>query len=808
MPAWGYWTASGSASGSAQSGMLSPPINVTVPATAASDVAVSWTTGAGGVTPAGYFVTRHAGVTNSPACASSPASLIIGTACNDSAVPDGTFAYIVTAVYRTWTAASTPSGTVTVANAAAVHFVIEPTDTLAGTSVTPAIKVVLQTADDDPFPSAGVPVTLAIGTNPGAGILTGTTTVNTDANGVATFNDISVSEAGVGYTLTASSPGLTSDTSALFTVTAPFLGAAQTFSILSGTAVVNTGVTTVSGDVGVSPAGTVTGFPTGAVGGDLHVNDAAAAAAQSALLAAYNDLKGRSADDQIIVDLGGLTFQPGVYHSTAALGLTGTVILDGGGDLDATFVFQTDAAFNTAASSSVVLANGAQAANVYWVVTGAAGTGASTTLSGTIFAVGAITLGAGTTLIGRALSRGAVTLAGSTIRFTAALPPTITIDGGGTATTKDTTPTITGTSNAAALSPVTVRIAGQTLHTTIGGGGTWSVTAAELAAGTYQLVAKVRDAAGNGTAVSQLLTVEVNPAPVDLGTAESYGVLAVTAITNTGTTVLNGDLGISPGVTVAGFESPSAVNGTQHVNDSAAATAQSDLLTALNEVSARTPHTEIAGDLGGQTFHIGLHHQTAALALTGTVTLDAEGNPDAIFIFVTDAAFNTAASSSVVLANGAQAANVYWVVAGAAGTGASTTLSGTILARGAITLGASTVLSGRALSRDAVTLTGNTITTPGFTAFARQGLVMKSPACSDLSATTDETTPATTDEDTPAAPSADISAETLPGTPPVSSTLTTPPEGSVGLVESIEPQPAANQGQTTGDSPPSEVAAP
>ena len=148
---------------------------------------------------------------------------------------------------------------------------------------------------------------------------------------------------------------------------------------------------------------------------------------------------------------------------------------------------------------------------------------------GTILAIGAITLGDGTELIGRALSRGAVTLAGSTIRFTVALPPTITIDGGAAATTKNTTPTITGTSNAATGSPVTVSIAGQKRSTSISLTGTWSVTATALAARTYQVVAKVRDAAGNGTAVSQALTVEVNPAPVSLGAAASYGVLATTS---------------------------------------------------------------------------------------------------------------------------------------------------------------------------------------------------------------------------------------------------------------------------------------
>ncbi|HSV38283.1 MAG TPA: ice-binding family protein, partial [Nocardioidaceae bacterium] len=103
----------------------------------------------------------------------------------------------------------------------------------------------------------------------------------------------------------------------------------------------------------------------------------------------------------------------------------------------------------------------------------------------------------------------------------------------------------------------------------------------------------------------------------------------------------------------------------------------------------------------------------AALALTGTVTLDGEGDPGAVFIFQTGAAFNTAAGSAVNLVNGAQAANVFWIVTGAAGIGANTTFAGTILTEGAATLGAGTVLAGRVLSRGGVTLGACTVNLGG-----------------------------------------------------------------------------------------------
>ncbi len=138
---------------------------------------------------------------------------------------------------------------------------------------------------------------------------------------------------------------------------------------------------------------------------------------------------------------------------------------------------------------------------------------------------------------------------------------------------------------------------------------------------------------------------------------------------STGDTVLSGDLGVSPGTAISGFP-PGIVDGDTHAGDAAAASAQADLVTAYDEVDGRTPDTDFVGDLNGRTFHAGIHHTAAALALTGTLTLDAEGNADAVFIFQVDAALNTAAGSHVVLSNGAQASNVFWQVQGAAGVGA------------------------------------------------------------------------------------------------------------------------------------------
>ncbi|MBC7677385.1 MAG: DUF3494 domain-containing protein, partial [Pseudorhodobacter sp.] len=242
----------------------------------------------------------------------------------------------------------------------------------------------------------------------------------------------------------------------------PSLGTAASYSVLGGTGVVGDNVSTVSGDLGVSPSTSVTGFPARNVGGDIHAGDEAAAQAQRDAVLAYADAGRRApTTPDFSGDLNGRTFLPGVHHSTAAIDLTGTVTLDGDGDPDAVFIFQISAALNAAAISSVTLVNGARASNVYWRVKGAVNIAAGSDFSGRILAAGAITLGSGTRLIGSALSLGTVTVSNINIRFTEARPPVVTIAGGASATTKDPTPTITGTTDAHTRTVVRVTIGSQ-----------------------------------------------------------------------------------------------------------------------------------------------------------------------------------------------------------------------------------------------------------------------------------------------------------------------------------------------------------
>lgn len=215
------------------------------------------------------------------------------------------------------------------------------------------------------------------------------------------------------------------------------LGAADTFAVLAGSTVTNTGPSTINGDLGVSPGTSVAGFPPGTVNGTVHAADAAAAQAQDDLTTAYTDAAGRPGGATVSGDLGGQTLTPGVYKSGSSMGLTGDLTLDGQGDPNAVFIFQMGSTLTTASGSRVNLINAAQSCNVAWQVGSSATLGTNSTFRGNILALTSITVTTGTTVDGRALARnGAVTLDTNTItRATCSIPATTTTGGGATTTT-------------------------------------------------------------------------------------------------------------------------------------------------------------------------------------------------------------------------------------------------------------------------------------------------------------------------------------------------------------------------------------
>src|SRR6478735_1772767 len=169
-------------------------------------------------------------------------------------------------------------------------------------------------------------------------------------------------------------------------------------------------------------------------------------------------------------------------------------------------------------------------------------------------------------------------------------------------------------------------------------------------------------------------------APVGLGTATSFAVLAGAAVTNTGPSMISGDLGVSPGTAVTGFPPGLVSNGTIHSADAVAAQAQADLTTAYNDAARRTPRDAVPPDLGGLTLLPGVYNRATTMGLTGTVTLNAQGNPNAVFIFQAGSSLITASNSTVALINGASPCNVYWQVGSSATLGTNTTFVGTIMA--------------------------------------------------------------------------------------------------------------------------------
>ena len=198
---------------------------------------------------------------------------------------------------------------------------------------------------------------------------------------------------------------------------------------------------------------------------------------------------------------------------------------------------------------------------------------------------------------------------------------------------------------------------------------------------------------------------------VALGVATNFAVLGASTVTNTGPSVVTGDLGVSPGSAVTGFPPGLVGGGTIHAADAIAAQAQSDLTTAYNNAAGRATNTILTGqDLGGLTLTPGVYGFASSSQLTGILTLDALGDPNAEFIFQIGSTLTTASASSVRMIHGGNPCNVFWQVGSSATLGTGTVFAGNLMALGFITASTATQVTGRLLAMTgAVTLDTNIV---------------------------------------------------------------------------------------------------
>jgi hypothetical protein len=450
-------------------------------------------------------------------------------------------------------------------------------------------------------------------------------------------------------------------------VGSPPLATSATYGILGASTVTNSGSTVVNGNLGLYPGTSVTGFPPGTVTGTQNIANAAANQAQIDATAGYTYGQAQSAT-AIPAILDGQTLTPGVYTEASgsfnlATSGTGTLTLNGAG----VYIFKCASTLTTGAGGVPIinLTNGALAENVYWIVTSSAtiNSGSIGTFQGTIIANVSVTDTLGGTVNGRLMAlTGAVVLSAATV--------------------------------------INVPETAQTTPTEISGVVTLAAVIVRTQNGAFTLY-QGQSIPIDGTFVQDIPSfVDLVP---DYALPPGYNTLA-------GTANFNGSY--TDTVTVRLSELTGMM--ADKAQDKTIKYLPTDLLLVTNTTSPGSGGTNLTGmDLGsiGHPLTPGLYYFTSSAALTGTLTLDAAGDPNAQWFFQIGSTLTTATNSVVTMINNGAAGNVFWQVGSSATIGTDTTFAGNIYAEASITVNAGASVDGRVIAlTGAVTLSDNAIT--------------------------------------------------------------------------------------------------
>ncbi len=295
-----------------------------------------------------------------------------------------------------------------------------------------------------------------------------------------------------------------------------------------------------------------------------------------------------------------------------------------------------------------------------------------------------------------------------------------------------------------------------------------------------------------------------------LGTASSFAVLGGSTVTNTGSTTVRADLGVSPGKAITGFPPGTVVGGAIHAADAVAGQAQADTTTAYNQLAGQSCTADMTGqDLGGKTLTAGVYCFSSSAQLTGALTLNAQGSADAVFVFKIGSTLTTASGSSVQLINGGSPCNVYWQIGSSATIGTTTTFSGNILALTSITLNTGASVSGRALARNgAVTMDTNNIGSAGCAKGSASGTPTAAPTSAAPQPTATRSATAVPTGTVPPATQTAVAAATLTATATPAATLPAATKTALAAVATTSnasatttPNASAAQVPTSGQAP-------